>query len=103
MHDGISTYMLPTQESCRTHHSYTLSTLLSLPLGEIAAEMQSKVDIARCTLAYHTRSLATFISQPGNSAKANLIANMNFGADILLLIWTKIKGYGIILRLGLGN
>ncbi|KAF2785691.1 trichothecene 3-O-acetyltransferase [Melanomma pulvis-pyrius CBS 109.77] len=84
-----------------TYHSYTLSALLSLPLGEIAAEMRKHVDVAK--LAYATRSLATFLqSEPGNRHKANFTAKMNPEKDVMLSSWSKIEGYGLDFGLGLG-
>jgi hypothetical protein len=86
-----------------TYHSYSLSSLLSFPVGQIAAEMRRKVDPAQSSLAYDTRSLAAFVSKPGNKTKASFTAKMNLNSDIMLSSWSKIKGYEMDFGLGLGK
>jgi hypothetical protein len=86
-----------------TYHSYSLFSLLSLPLGAIAANMRSRVDPNICTLAYDTRSLATFACKSGNMTKINFTATMDLNSDVMLSSWSKIEGYEMDFGLGLGK
>jgi hypothetical protein len=47
------------------------------------------------------RSLAIFVSKPGNRTKANFTAKMDLNLDIMLSPWGKIEGYGMNFSLSL--
>jgi len=87
-----------------TYTSYPLSTLLSVGLGVIAANMREQVDPKTCDVVYRTRSLATFLSQaPGNQAKVNFTARLRLDADIMLSSWSKVNAYDCDFGFGVGE
>jgi hypothetical protein len=86
-----------------TYTNYTLSTLLSTPLGHIAANMRQAVDPKTSDIARRTRSLVTFLSQsPDNAAKTSPTATLDMSVDIALSSWTKVPAYEWDFGLGLG-
>ncbi|KAI4675835.1 uncharacterized protein J4E84_009988 [Alternaria hordeiaustralica] len=86
-----------------TYTTYTLSTLLSTPLGHIAATMRQSIDPKTSDLARRTRSLATFLAQsPANAAKTSPTATLDMSVDIALSSWTKVPAYEWDFGLGLG-
>ncbi|KAG9190067.1 trichothecene 3-O-acetyltransferase [Alternaria panax] len=83
--------------------SYKLDSLLSTPLGRIAAEMRQAVDPLTSDVAYRTRSLVTFLSQsPNNAAKTSFTATLDMSVDIALSSWTKVPAYEWDFGFGLG-
>lgn len=73
---------------------YPLSTLLTTPLGHIAAAMRQEVDPRISDAAQRTRSLVTFMAQaPGNATKISLTATLRPDVDIMLSSWTKVAAY----------
>jgi len=83
--------------------SYTLSTLLSIPFGHIAATMRQSVDPKTSDIAFRTRSLVTFLAQsPDNAAKTSPTATLDMSVDIALSSWTKVPAYEWDFGLGLG-
>ncbi|KAH6851444.1 transferase family-domain-containing protein [Alternaria rosae] len=84
--------------------SYNLSTLLSTPLGHIAATMRQSVDPETSDVAWRTRSLITFLAQsPDNATKTSPTATLDMGIDIALSSWTKVPAYEWDFGLGLGK
>ncbi|KAI4606501.1 hypothetical protein J4E83_010092 [Alternaria metachromatica] len=83
---------------------YTLSTLLSTPLGHIAATMRHSVDPAASDIAFRTRSLVTFLAQsPDNAAKTSPTATLDMSVDVALSSWTKVPAYEWDFGRGLGK
>jgi hypothetical protein len=83
--------------------SYKLASLLSTPLGHIAATMREAVDPKTSDIAYRTRSLITFLSQsPANAAKMSFTATLDMSVDIALSSWTKVPAYEWDFGLALG-
>ncbi|KAB2098735.1 hypothetical protein AG0111_0g13005 [Alternaria gaisen] len=74
--------------------SYPQESLLSTPLGHIAAKMRQAVDPLASDVAYRTRSLITFLSQsPDNATKTSFTATLDMSVDIALSSWTKVPAY----------
>lgn len=84
--------------------SYPLSRLLSMRLGEVAADMRQQVDPKKSNLAYATRSLITFLSQaPEHRSKVSFSANLKLDSDVMLSSWSKVDAYSFDFGLGLGQ
>lgn len=82
---------------------YSLDSLLSTPLGHIAARMRQAVDPKTSDVAYRTRSLVTFLAQsPDNAAKTSPTATLDMNVDIALSSWTKVPAYKWDFGFGLG-
>ncbi|KAF2006977.1 hypothetical protein P154DRAFT_615076 [Amniculicola lignicola CBS 123094] len=88
-----------------TYHSYPLSDLLSMPLGEISAALRSAVDPKVSDIAFRTRALATYLSQPSSESKASvsMTARLNLSSDVTLSSWAKFECYGYDFEFGLGK
>ncbi|KAH7354603.1 transferase family-domain-containing protein [Pyrenochaeta sp. MPI-SDFR-AT-0127] len=86
-----------------TYTSYLLSTLLTVPLGHIAATMRGAINPTTSDIAQRTRSLVTLLSQsPENASRVNFTATLKLDADIMLSSWTKVAAYEWDFAFGLG-
>jgi hypothetical protein len=84
-------------------YTNTIEDLISLPLGVIASQLRSKLDFETSTLAHRTRALATMLTRSEDKGKFNMVANLDFGVDLMLSSWAKMDFWGLDFGLGIGK
>ena len=81
--------------------TYTLDQLLNEPLGKIASRLREAVDPNTADLGFATRALTTKFHLAEDKSIITVVANLDFGRDIMLSSWAKYGCYDLDFNLGL--
>lgn len=86
-----------------TYHTYTLQKLVEEPLGGVASQLRSALDLKTSNLGYNTRALATLLNRTPDKSIISLTATLDSSADIMLSSWAQLDCYELDFDLGLGK
>jgi len=85
--DISQTYLGPVQNM--TYHMYTLQKLVEEPLGGVASQLRSALDLKTSNLGYRSRALATFLNHTPDKNIISFTATLDLSADIMFSSWAK--------------
>jgi len=85
------------------YNTLTISDLLSMPLGVLAASLRSKIDPQTSTLAHDTRALATLLATSEDRRSVSFAALLKRTSDVFFSSWVKMGCYGYDFGQGLGR
>ena len=83
-----------------TYHNVPIHDVVNLPLGDIASQLRSAVDLETSSLGYKTQALATLLDLSPDKNIANFTATINQSKDLMLSSWAKLDCYQLEFFIG---
>ena len=86
-----------------TYHTYTLQKLVEEPLGVVASQFRSAIDLKTSTLGHDTRVLVRSLSRASDKTTVSFVRALDLSADFMLSSWANLECHEFDFNLGLGK